>query len=60
MSHAIDELPAMLKVPEAAEFLRLSAWSVRRALELGELRCVRRGRAIRIPRAAIAEYLGES
>lgn len=53
------ELPLVLTVPEVARVLRLSVWSTYRAIDAGELRCVRRGRVIRIPRAAVAEYLGE-
>ena len=44
-------------VAEAAELLRVSHWLVREACRRGEIRCVRLGKRIIIPGAAIAEFL---
>lgn len=47
-------------VAEVAELLSVSQWSVRKACRRGEIRSVRLGRRIIIPRDAIARFLAES
>ncbi len=43
----------MLTVKEAADFLRVNVKTVYALIAAGRLRCVRVGRVIRIPRAAL-------
>ena len=52
------DLPLVLTADEAADALRISRWAVYEAVKRGELRAVRLGRTLRIPRAAITELLG--
>ena len=56
MSHQSN---AWLTVKEAAELGKVSAWTIYRACELGELRHVRLGgrRAIRLTREALDDWL---
>lgn len=49
-----DDLPPFLTAQEAAEQLRVSRWAVYDAVKAGTLPAVRVGRAIRIPRHAVA------
>ena len=49
--------PLTVDVAEAAVLLGVSQYSVRRMLASGELRCVRIGTLIRIPMAAVEEFL---
>ena len=53
-----DRLPLVLNAEEAAAALRISKWAVYEAIKRGEIRSVRVGRVVRIPRAAIAELPG--
>jgi len=48
----------MLTVAEAAQFLKCSRKSVYEQVGQGQLEAIRIGRAIRIPRAVLAEYTG--
>jgi len=54
----LADLPLVCTAAEAAAALRLSRGLVYQALRDGTLRSCRVGRAVRIPRAAIAELLG--
>lgn len=55
----MDE-PLFYTVRETAQLTRLSAASVYRAVERGELPSVRIGGSLRIPRAAIEELLASA
>src|SRR5207244_384386 len=55
---ALEELPAVLTAEEAAAVLRVSRWAIYEAVKRGELRSVRLGRCLRIPRQALLEVLG--
>lgn len=54
----LDELPLVLKPAEAAQALRVSAWQIYQSAQRGELRTVRLGRCLRIPRSEIERLLG--
>jgi excisionase family DNA binding protein len=47
-------------VPEAAQLLRVSYWTVNRLIQRGELTCVKIGAQRRIPRAAITQLTDTS
>ncbi len=55
-----DEWPEMLRVPEVATLADCSEGAVYEAIRSGTLPCVRFGRLVRVPRAAIVRLLGES
>lgn len=50
-------VPAMLTVPEAARLLRISRTLAYELAGLGELPSVRFGRAIRVPRRALEDWI---
>ncbi len=54
----IEDLPAVLKPREASELLRVGRNQLYEAIARGEIRAVRLGRTIRIPRGEIARLLG--
>jgi excisionase family DNA binding protein len=53
----LARLPEVLKVGEAAAILRVGRNQLYEAIARGELRAVRIGRTIRIPKAALADFL---
>ncbi|HEX2043281.1 MAG TPA: helix-turn-helix domain-containing protein [Acidimicrobiales bacterium] len=53
----LDDLPLVLTVEETAEALRTSPWRVYKSVAAGELRAVKLGRCLRIPRQAIIDLL---
>ncbi len=55
-----DNLPAVLTVEEAARFLRIGSTSMYELCRTNSIPHVRLGRLIRIPRAALLEWLGQS
>lgn len=55
-----DPQSRVLDVPAAAKTLNVSEFSVRELIREGKLRTVRVGRLIRIPIAAIDEFLSGS
>lgn len=57
VSILVDGLPEFGKVPEVAAALSISSKTVWRMVDAGELPAIRFGRAVRIPRAAVAEYI---
>lgn len=59
-SPMIDDLPAFLTVQEYADLLRVSKWAVYDAIKSGQIKAIRVGRSLRIPRSAINDQLGES
>jgi excisionase family DNA binding protein len=50
-----DDLPEMVTVEEAGEFLRLSRNTTYELVKIGAIRHVKYGRLIRIPKAALLE-----
>lgn len=52
-----DDLPDILTVDEAAAFLRLGRSSVYDAIRTGEIKAVRIGRRILIPRSALKPFV---
>lgn len=54
----LADLPLVLEPAEAAELLRISKWHLYESAKRGEIRALRLGRALRIPRAEIARLLG--
>jgi excisionase family DNA binding protein len=56
-SPRFDELPDILTVPEVAAFFRISEELVYDAIRQGDLRAIKWGRRIVVPKSAIAEKL---
>lgn len=54
---SFDDLPLSLTVAEAGEVLRIGRSKIYQLVRCGEIRSIRIGRAIRVPRDAVAEYL---
>jgi excisionase family DNA binding protein len=52
----IDDVPAVMTVMEAARVLRVGRGSMYRLIAAGEVRSVRVGRSIRVPRVALVEF----
>jgi excisionase family DNA binding protein len=50
----------LLTVPEVVAILRVSAMTVYRQCNSGELPCVKVGRSFRIPRQAVRDLLGDA
>lgn len=55
---AVAELPPMVSVNETAAFLGVSRSTVLRAIDRGSIVAFKPAGRIRIPRAAVAAYLG--
>lgn len=55
--HSIDELPLTLTIKEAGDALGISHNTTYALVRSGRLRHVRLGRAFRIPKEALIEYL---
>jgi excisionase family DNA binding protein len=55
---ALDRLPEVLTVREAAAILRVGRNQLYQAVERGQLQAVRIGRSIRIPKQALLDLLG--
>ena len=56
--NVVEELlPLVLTVPEAGKALRIGKNSAYELVRCGKLRCIRVGRAIKIPRSAIYDFL---
>ena len=56
----IEDLPLALSIEQAAEALQVKRSALYEAVREGDIRSVRIWRKIRVPRAAIAEFLEES
>lgn len=52
-----DNLPAVLKVKELSQLLRIPLTRTYELIERGEIPCVRLGRSIRIPRSVVVRLL---
>lgn len=55
---SLADLPLVLSAEETADVLRVSKWQVYESIKRGELRAVRLGRCLRVPREEIARLLG--
>jgi excisionase family DNA binding protein len=55
----LDDLPLVLDADETARALRISKWSVYESVRRGEIRALRLGRTLRIPRGELIRLLGE-
>lgn len=56
---SFDDLPEFLTAEEIRTYLRLGRSTIYELLRRGELPHVRFGRAIRVPKAALARYLSK-
>lgn len=56
---SIEDLPPVCDVTQTAAYLSCSEWTVRELIRRGDLNHVRLGRLVKIPRHAIARFLGE-
>ena len=52
-----DGLPLVMSVPELATILHIGKNSAYQLVSSGQIRCIRIGKNIRIPRSALLEYL---
>lgn len=55
--HSVDDLPLVLRVEDLAVVLGISRNSAYRLIRENQVRSIRVGSAIRIPRSAIIEFL---
>ncbi len=58
-NHAAPPFPALMTVDEVAKQLRVGRNSAYMLVKTGQLRCIKIGRTIRVPRAAVIEFIGE-
>lgn len=56
----LDNLPDIITIKELAEFLKISVLTVRRAIDAGELKAFKVGKAWRVEREAVIEWIKES
>ena len=56
----VDTLPLVMTVPEASEVLRIGRCKAYDLVRCGQIRSIRVGSAIRIPKAALIEFLNGS
>lgn len=54
-----EELPAVLSVEEFRRVMRISKTKALAMVREGQVRSIRHGKVIRIPRAAVRELLGD-
>ena len=52
-----EEIPQVLTIPELAHILRIGRNAAYTLVTNGNIRCVRIGRSIRIPRTALTQFL---
>lgn len=55
-----DDLPDLLTVPEVQEYLRIGRSTAYGLVKAGEIRSVRFGGTLRVPREALVEFLDAS
>ncbi len=55
----IEDLPLVLTVEEAAKALKIGRSAMYEAIAKGQVRSIKLGRKLRVPRAALAQLLGE-
>lgn len=56
--HSLDELPLALRVEDLMPILGIGRNTAYELVRSGQIRSIRVGRKIRIPRDAVAEFLG--
>ena len=56
---ALDDLPLTLPVEEAGQVLRVGRNTAYDLVRCGQLRSIKVGKQIRIPKQALLEYLGQ-
>lgn len=56
----VADMPLALDADAVGSILGISRWSVYQAIRRGEIRAIRIGRSVRVPRSALAELLGET
>ncbi len=59
-STPLSDLPELLRVPEAAQWADVSAGCIYEAIRQGQLRGVRFGRLVRVPRESLAALVGRN
>jgi excisionase family DNA binding protein len=59
MSSELSPFSRLLSIPEAARFLGVSAWHVRRLVWRGDLPAVRIGRLVRLDRDDLATFIDQ-
>ena len=52
-----DHIPDVLTIPELQKVLRIGRSTAYRLIKTSELRCIRIGRSIRIPREYVLEFI---
>ncbi len=57
MNKDYEHLPQILTVPEVANILRIGRNAAYQLVTDGNIRCIHIGRSIRIPRAALVQFL---
>ena len=55
---SFDDVPLSLTVSEAGDILRIGRSKAYQLVRCGAIRSIRIGRSIRVPKDAVAEYLG--
>ena len=58
--HSLEEMPLVLRVDDLRGLLSISRSAAYRLVQSGQIRSVRVGVAIRIPRVALIEFLNGS
>lgn len=58
-NHAANPFPALMTVDEVAKQLRVGRNSAYMLVKTGQIRCIKIGRTIRVPRNAVIEFIGE-
>ena len=56
---SLDDLPLTLTVDEAGKVLRVGRNTAYELVRCGQLRSIKVGRQLRIPKQALQEYLGQ-
>lgn len=58
--YSCTEIPAVMRVPELGEFLGIGRNGAYQLVRSGQVKALRIGRKIRIPRHAVLQFLGVS
>lgn len=54
-----EHMPDVLTIPECQQVLRIGRSTAYRLIQSGELRCIRIGRSIRIPKKYVMEFVSK-
>lgn len=60
MNKELEMLPLVLSVPEVAKVLHVGRNTAYHLVNSGEIRSIRIGRTIRVPQAALLDYLNHT